>query len=349
MTMKMKYHYLFFLNLLILPIDNTIASEPEGAGVFVLDVDTTDLRGLARRITGEIQEELNRIKERMLRKVKEDLDRYKQFELDITDKNAITEDYFDSDKLKRIAKKNFPAVYPKYIEIESVQKAHPVLWYIFKSTNLKKPVFIAGKENFPENLSEKEIERYQKRIELSQRKFNSARQAFYNALKRTKEQFNSTIKAVEAITIFPTSKLHITLCECVSTGCSTADLKYFFTKFYDTPTQCVAFSIDTIGVYPEGQGWIVLKVTSRYIDELIQKLQQEKIFKCNVRTPYHAHISILRFNNLKGPSKTMILQQLREFLLREEDVLLGGFKADYYINIRKFGIQRRVIKYLHTM
>lgn len=343
--MKMRVSHLFFIGLLVFPIYSTVASEPEGTGVFALNVDdNSDLKDLTRRITNAIRQELESIKEKMMRGVRDDLKRYEAFEREIKDKKAVTEGHFYGDVLKDMAQRYFPDIYPT--RVKEVQNEHPALWYLFKFKEFSEPTHL--EPELEEKLSEKQIQRRRKSKEQARKKVLRTIRAFKSAIKRTKEQFNAIKGTLEAITVVPVPMLHITLCECGVTGCLKENLGRFFKEFYDTSTQCVSFSLDTIDIYPESQGWIVLKVTSRYIDELIQRLRQNGMFTCTVRTPYRAHISVLHFDHLDGSTKGMVLIQLREFLLREGDNILNSFVKDYHINIRQFGIKKRGMEFLHT-
>jgi len=338
-TMKIRFNTILFISLLFLPTYNTVTSEPEGSGVFALNVDDNlDLKRLARTIQEVIEGELRVLKERLGRGVREELARYETFEKEITGEL----DRFDVGRLKEIAQRNFPAIYPALMNDPKVYGQHSALHQIHKL----KP--------FPEpkppkiGITEKQARRAEAAALKARAKIDKSRAALMNYLARTKDQFNAFKNALDDAGIIPTPILHITLCECGATGCSKRSLKQLFSKYYDTKTKSVEFSIEEIAVYDDGPGWIILKIKSLYLDKLIQRLRKNGTFKCNVRTPFRAHISILKFRGLEGGHKNTVFQLLRTFLTTVRPDLLPGLEKRYCIDIKEFGIKKRAIKYLYS-
>ncbi len=340
--MKIKFNSIFFISLLFLPTYNTVTSEPEGTGVFALNVDDNpELKKLAQKIIRAIERELGGLKERLGRGVREELARYETFEKEI----AGVLDAYDVARLQEIAQKNFPDIYPTHMNDPKVYENHPALRRIYKL------IVPTSKPKIPTKTgprTAKDVKRAAAAARKTQEKIARAKKALVNFLHRTKDQFNAFKNSLDAAGIIPTPILHITLCECGATGCSKRSLKQLFSKFYGTPTQSVEFSIEEIAVYDEGSGWIILKIKSLYLDKLIQRLRKNGTFKCNVRTPFRAHISILKFRGLEGGHKNTVFQLLRTFLTTVGADLLPGSEKPYCIDIKEFGIKEREIKYLYS-
>lgn len=339
--MKIKFNSILFISLLVFSTCNTVASEPEGTGVFVLSVDNNPgLKELAQKIVRAIEGELRGLKERLGRGLRKELERYAKFEREITEELAR----FDVGRLKEIARKNFPAIYPVHIKDPNVSDKHPALWQIYKLAPFAKP-----KSREKEELTEKQAKRAEAAGLKAQAKIDKSKKALMNNLERTQRQFNAFKNSLDAMSVIPTKILHTTLCRCTAGGCNRPRLKQFFSKFYDAKTHYVEFSIEEIAVYDDGPGWIVLKITSSYLDRLIQRLQNNGTFKCNVRTPFRAHISILKFGGLEGGQRNTILQLLRTFLITAGPDLLREFKQLYCIDIKEFGIKKRGVEFLYGL
>lgn len=321
------------MSLLLLPTYNIVTSD--GTGVFVLNVDNDPrLKELARKIAGAVEKELANVRERLGRGVREELERYEKFEQEIT----RVLDRFDVDELKEIARRNFPDIYPAHIDKPDVYDKHPALWHIYKLTEFVKPV-----PRKIEELTEKQRRRIEAAARKTQEKFERSKKALMGYLSRTKEQFTASQRLA---VIVPTKTLHITLCGCGVKGCSKPDLKQLFSKFYDTPTQSVELTIEEIAVYDDGPGWIVLNIRSSYLDRLVQRLRKNNIFQCTVRTPFRAHISVLRFDGFERGQRNTVFQLFRDFLIKEEKNLLAGFDKPYCIDIKEFGIKEDTMEFL---
>ncbi len=335
--MKIKFNSIFFISLLLLPTYNTVTSEPEGVGVFVLSVDKNeDIKGLAQNISRAIERKLGEIRERMGRGVRKELERYVKFEREIADEL----DRFDVETLQGLAQKNFPDIYPAYIKDPKVYDKHPALWQIYKLMPFTKP-----KSGEKKELTGKQATRAKAAAKKAQAKIDKSKTALMNYLHRTKAQFEASQKLAG---IIPTKTLHITFCECGATGCSKRNLKRLFSKFYDTKTRYVEFTIEDIEVYDEGPGWVVLNIKSSYLDKVIQRLRKNGTFQCTVRKPFQAHISILRFDGFERGQRNATLQLFREFLITAGPDLLRDPKKRYCIDIKEFGIKKRDIKYLYS-
>jgi len=338
-VMKIRMHGMRFISLLVLPAYIMVASEPVGTGILALNVDDNhELKTLAEKIGSAIKSHLEVLKERMGRGVREELQKYGQFEKEIKAALArFDETELDVTELQTIAQRNFPSLYPAHIKDPIVHDKHRALWRIY---NFKPFVKREPREGG-------ELSKHQKRrVEKMKKSIIQSKRGLLSDIEQTKSQFNALLNALNVVDIIPTKILHITLCECGAAECNRPQLKKLFSPFYETKTDSVEFTIEEVAVYSEGPGWIILKIKSPYLDKLVARLRRNGTFQCSVRTPYRAHISILKFDKLEGGPKNTILQQMREFLTIRGPELLTGFEKPYCINIKEFGIKTRGIEFL---